>query len=97
MTRTTLTPPEPTGSSGTTRLHLASGAEITITSGTDGQEGEDNRRDAGPPAVEKRNCKPLLKRLVHEGPCWDEHWALYGNQFDNKFHIKKKKTGSRTD
>ena len=26
---------------------------------------------------------------TEEGPCWDEHWVLYGNQFDNKFHIKK--------
>ena len=25
------------------------------------------------------------------GTCWNEHWVLYGNQFDNKFHIKKKK------
>ena len=25
-----------------------------------------------------------------EGTFWDEHWVLYGNQFDNKFHIKKK-------
>ena len=24
-----------------------------------------------------------------EGTCWDEHCLLYGNQFDNKFHIKK--------
>ena len=22
---------------------------------------------------------------------WDEHWVLYGNEFDNKFHILKKK------
>ena len=22
--------------------------------------------------------------------CWVGHWVLYGNQFDNKFHIKKK-------
>ena len=30
---------------------------------------------------------------IKEGTCWDEHWVLYGNQFDNKFHIKKiKKT-----
>ena len=28
--------------------------------------------------------------VMEEGPCWDEHWVLYGNQFDNKFHIKKK-------
>ena len=28
---------------------------------------------------------------IDEGTCWDEHWVLYGNQFDNKFHIKKKK------
>ena len=28
---------------------------------------------------------------IEEGTCWDEHWVLYGNQFDNKFHIKKKK------
>ena len=27
---------------------------------------------------------------TEEGTCWDEHWVLYGNQFDNKFHIKKK-------
>ena len=26
-----------------------------------------------------------------EGIFWDEHWVLYGNQFDNKFHIFKKK------
>ena len=28
---------------------------------------------------------------IEEGTCWDEHWALYGNQFDNKFHNKKNK------
>ena len=28
---------------------------------------------------------------IEEGTCWDEHWVLYGNQFDNKIHIKKKK------
>ena len=28
---------------------------------------------------------------IKEGTCWDEHWVLYGNQFDNKFHIKKQK------
>ena len=22
---------------------------------------------------------------IEEGTCWDEHWVLYGNQFDNKF------------
>ena len=27
---------------------------------------------------------------IEEGTCWDEPWVLYGNQFDNKFHIKKK-------
>ena len=27
---------------------------------------------------------------IEEGTCWDEHWALYGNRFENKFHIKKK-------
>ena len=26
---------------------------------------------------------------IEEGTCWDEHWGLYENQFDNKFHIKK--------
>ena len=26
---------------------------------------------------------------VEEGTFWDEHWVLYGNQFDNKFHIKE--------
>ena len=28
---------------------------------------------------------------IEEGTCWEEHWVLYGNQFDNKFHILKKK------
>ena len=32
---------------------------------------------------------------IEEGTFWDEHWVLYGNQFDNKFHIlKKKKTAN---
>ena len=26
---------------------------------------------------------------IEEGTCWDEHWVMYANQFDNKFHIKK--------
>ena len=26
---------------------------------------------------------------IEEGTCWDEHWVLYGNQFDNKFIFKK--------
>ena len=29
---------------------------------------------------------------IEEGTYWDEHWILYGNQFDNKFHIRKNKT-----
>ena len=28
---------------------------------------------------------------IEEGTFWDEHWVLYGNQFDNKFHKKKDK------
>ena len=28
---------------------------------------------------------------IEEGTCWDKHWVLYGNQFDSKFHIKKKR------
>ena len=28
---------------------------------------------------------------IEEGTFWVEHWVLYGNQFDNKFHILKKK------
>ena len=27
---------------------------------------------------------------IEEGTSWDEHWVLYGNPFDNKFHIKNK-------
>ena len=27
---------------------------------------------------------------IEEGTFWDEPWVLYGNQFDNKFHIFKK-------
>ena len=33
--------------------------------------------------------------VIEEGIFWDEHWVLYGNLSDNKFHIlKKKKTCS---
>ena len=28
---------------------------------------------------------------IEEGTFWDEHWVLYGNQFDNKLHILTKK------
>ena len=28
---------------------------------------------------------------IEEGTFWDEHWVLYGNQFDNKLHIMGKK------
>ena len=28
---------------------------------------------------------------IEEGTFWDEHWVLCGNQFVNKFHIKKKR------
>ena len=28
---------------------------------------------------------------IEEGTFWDEHWVLYGNQFDNKYHNKKRK------
>ena len=31
---------------------------------------------------------------TEEGTCWDEHWVLYGNQFDNKLHILKEKKKS---
>ena len=31
---------------------------------------------------------------IEKGTCWDEHWVLYGNQFNNKFHIKKKREAS---
>ena len=24
---------------------------------------------------------------IEEATFWEEYWALYGNQFDNKFHI----------
>ena len=27
---------------------------------------------------------------IEEGTCWDEHWVLYGNQFDNKLYLIKK-------
>ena len=32
---------------------------------------------------------------IEEGTFWGEHWVLYGNQFDNKFHILKKKKRER--
>ena len=32
---------------------------------------------------------------IEEGTFWDEHWVLYGNQFDNKLHILKKNKEGR--
>ena len=32
----------------------------------------------------------MIKMGIEEGTFWDEHWVLYGNQFDNKLHILKK-------
>ena len=32
---------------------------------------------------------------IEEGTFWDEHWVLYGNQFDHKFHILKKNKNKR--
>ena len=32
---------------------------------------------------------------IEEGTCWDEHWVLYGSQFDNKFHIKNNKNNKK--
>ena len=32
---------------------------------------------------------------IEEDTFWDEHWVLYGNQFDNKLHILKKKVPRR--
>ena len=26
---------------------------------------------------------------IEEGTCWDDHWVLYGNQFDNRLYLKK--------
>ena len=34
---------------------------------------------------------------IEEGTFWDEHWVLYGNQFDNKLHILKKKEKERNE
>ena len=31
---------------------------------------------------------------IKKDTCWDEHWVLYGNQFDN-FILKKKKVSQR--
>ena len=27
---------------------------------------------------------------IEEGTCWDEHWVLYGSQFNNKLYLKKR-------
>ena len=35
--------------------------------------------------------KMAWEHHVEEGTFWDEHWVLYGNQYDNKLHILKKK------
>ena len=33
---------------------------------------------------------------IEEGTFWDENWVVYGNQFNNKFHILKKNKGMRS-
>ena len=55
------------------------------------------KRKLGREANHKRLLKAENKQRVDggwemdikEGTCWDEHWVLYENKFDNKFHIKK--------
>ena len=32
---------------------------------------------------------------IEEGTFWEEHWVLYGNQYDNKFHILKNKKNKK--
>ena len=34
---------------------------------------------------------------IEEGTFWDEHWVLYGNQFDSKFHILKNKNKKKEE
>ena len=36
-------------------------------------------------------------RGMEEGTCWDEHRVLYGNQFDDTFHIEKISPASRVE
>ena len=31
---------------------------------------------------------------IEEDTFWDEHWVLYRNQFDNKFHNKNKQNNA---
>ena len=33
---------------------------------------------------------------MEEGTCWDEHWVLYGNQFDHKLYFVKKTKKQKT-
>ena len=33
---------------------------------------------------------------IEECIFWDEHWVLYGNQFDNKFRVLKKMLKKKT-
>ena len=30
---------------------------------------------------------------IEEGTYWDEHWVLYGNQFDKKLYLKSLSPG----
>ena len=32
---------------------------------------------------------------IQEGACWDEHWVLYGRQFNNKLYLKKEYMNSK--
>ena len=44
----------------------------------------ENRVDGG----RERGAKWMMG--IGEGTCWDEHWVLYGSQFDNTLYFLKK-------
>ena len=44
-------------------------------------------RTENKPRVDGERGKQVMGR--EEGTCWDEHWVLYGKQFDNKLYFKK--------
>uniref|UniRef100_A0ABI7YGF3 Centriolar satellite-associated tubulin polyglutamylase complex regulator 1 n=1 Tax=Felis catus TaxID=9685 RepID=A0ABI7YGF3_FELCA len=44
-------------------------------------------------AISRPSRKEIRRLLLKSFP--NEHWVLYGNQFDNKFHILEKKTNKK--
>ena len=62
-------------------------SNLFVEKGEEGRGGEKNHRVC----QTQHTFNSRLAQDTEGGTCWDEHWVLYGNQFDNIVNSNKKK------